>query len=216
MRMLPVLLAGLAALSLGPGAAQAEQPLHWMPELGLSWSVPQNSGVRDIYSGGLSLDAGLGLPILPGIRAEARGHFYRQSGSPSPGLAGSASSQLTMIPLGAEVAAGTVRGRYRPFVLAGAGMILTREKLTYSLGDQHYSLTGTHRQFTGIAGLGLETGLSSYLLRFTARAYLAGGKRGVLRPDLAGLSGRDAAANSLFTFGLELGRLFPGPDSGRN
>jgi hypothetical protein len=206
---------GLTLMALTAGPARPQENFGWIPAAGLSWSRPVNSDVRAIYGGGLSFDAGVGFPIIRGVRIDARGHFYREGGKPTPGLAGTAESRLTLIPLGVEVVGTFPRGVMRPFLLAGAGLTLVRERFTYALFEESHTLTGSRQQMGGIVGAGIEGDLSAYLLRLTFRAYLSGGKREVLRPSLPTLADHGSAGCSLFTLGLELARPLGSAAEGR-
>ena len=203
----PVLLLLLCALCATP--AFGWEPASIVPSVGLSWARPLDTAVHDVYSGGGGVTGGLILPLPAPLRIELHGQWSRMSGSPDPLLAQSAGSRLTTSPWSLEFSVIPSRGRLRPFILAGSGLVILRERLTYALYGQEQSVTGKNVRFAGVAGAGIETRFAPYSLRLTARAYLTGGKREVLRPSYPALSDREASSASLFTLGLEVGREFP-------
>ncbi len=183
----------------------------WYPVVGVTWTEPARSDLRDLYSGGIGLSAALGYGIARGWTAEARGDWFRRSGNPDPGLAESASSQLTMIPATLEGVFHLDTGinssgrPVRVFLGAGPAMVYSKEELSFRPFDTTTTVSGHRVDFGAGFTAGLEFRQSALDVRTALRLLVTGGHRAVVRPDGRTDDRTTGASATLASFGVEIG-----------
>jgi hypothetical protein len=170
----------------GPGSVRAAS--RWHPMIGPNWTFPLSSSVRDVYSSGPGLSAGLGYDVpqtflhKADLSVELRGDWFRKGANPNPVLADRADSRLTIIPLALQVRIAPRKAGLRPFGAAGGAVILSREVFHYTIFGQTTTLTGKRTNAGAVLAAGLEIPAGPSIVRLAARGILSGGHRRVIRP----------------------------------
>jgi hypothetical protein len=190
-------------LALSAPLAQGREDGGWYPAAGIGYLRPMDSRVRDLYSGGPSFFGAVGYAWPQRMRVEVRMDWYRQSSHPPNPLAAVSNSQLTLTPVSVELHLGTGHGTWRPFVLAGPGLIFSEEKFTYGLFRPAGSAIGRRTDVMGTFGGGVEMWRQRWVVRALARALITSGTADVLRATGRSDERTDTASPSAITAGLE-------------
>jgi hypothetical protein len=192
------------ALAARPATAFSLPAGRPYPVAGAHWTEPLDGPVRDLYSGGLGLSAGVGYAWPLRGRVELRGAWFRRSAHPSAPIALRSDSRLTLIPITLEAHARLPRPGTSPFVLLGPALLIVREEFNARLLDESRNVTGKRTQWGGVFGLGLEAPTRHMNVRLAARAIVVAGHRQVLRGNARHDNRGAGAHGSLLTVGLEL------------
>lgn len=201
---------GLIALALAAGLAAGvraeegeERRGGWYPVLGGQLAVPLDSDLKDVYSTGLGLSAGMGYALSSRWRAEFRLDWLRrESKLDVPVFAESAEGTLTLIPALVTARYALARRGARPYAAAGAGLLFVEEQIEYSLLGHKDDVDGRDRSFAAQGELGVEIPRGRFELRLGARYLYARDERHVLRAT-GRADDRDTDTDlSHLTFGL--------------